>query len=207
MCDWEDAPSGDLPLTDGAYQGAFQFDDVFPYLGPPTPGSPNDRKERTANLIENWVVDPLFGNFRGWSSMRRAAGEDTEYEVKVRTNVVPPYRVNITQGSPLGPNVWFFQVDQPGEQFKLLKEEDYVGPDPPLVFEERLRVGRHNGLEHHSQRRQDQGRRTHPHHRRSLPLAAAGSVARASWPAASTSGPTYTNLFSCRRPTQPGGTP
>ena len=61
MCDWEDAPSGDLPLTDGAYQGAFQFDDVFPYLGPPTPGSPNDRKERTANLIENWVVDPLFG--------------------------------------------------------------------------------------------------------------------------------------------------
>ena len=73
--------------------------------------------------------------------MRRAAGEDTEYEVKVRTNVVPPYRVNITQGSPLGPNVWFFQVDQPGEQFKLLKEEDYVGPDPPLVFEDGFESG------------------------------------------------------------------
>ena len=34
-----DAPSGQLPFTDGARQHADQFDDTFPYLKTPIPGS------------------------------------------------------------------------------------------------------------------------------------------------------------------------
>ncbi len=42
LCTPEDAPSGDLPYTDGAIQNAAQFDDVFPYLTTPISGSPNN---------------------------------------------------------------------------------------------------------------------------------------------------------------------
>ncbi len=37
-----DAPSGQLPFTDGARQHADQFDDTFPYLKTPIPGSPSE---------------------------------------------------------------------------------------------------------------------------------------------------------------------
>jgi len=37
-----DAPSGQLPYTDGAAVGAGDFADSFPYLAPPIAGSPND---------------------------------------------------------------------------------------------------------------------------------------------------------------------
>ena len=37
-----DAPSGQLPFTDGAYVDASYFSDKFPYLRSPLPGSPND---------------------------------------------------------------------------------------------------------------------------------------------------------------------
>ena len=36
-----DAPDGQLPYTDGAIQNALQFDNAFPYLTTPLPGSPN----------------------------------------------------------------------------------------------------------------------------------------------------------------------
>ncbi len=42
LCDPADAPSGLLPFTDGALQTAAQFDEVFPYLKTPIPGSPNE---------------------------------------------------------------------------------------------------------------------------------------------------------------------
>jgi hypothetical protein len=35
------APSGNLPFTDGALVSASFFTDAFPYLQPPIPGSPN----------------------------------------------------------------------------------------------------------------------------------------------------------------------
>jgi hypothetical protein len=41
FCDPIDAPAGTLPYTDGALQEASQFDDSFPYLKSPVPGSPN----------------------------------------------------------------------------------------------------------------------------------------------------------------------
>jgi hypothetical protein len=41
FCSPADAPSGTLPYTDGAAQHSGQFDDTFPYLKAPVPGSPN----------------------------------------------------------------------------------------------------------------------------------------------------------------------
>ena len=40
-CNPADAPSGNLPFTDGTLQDASQFDAFFPYLKSPLPGSPN----------------------------------------------------------------------------------------------------------------------------------------------------------------------
>lgn len=40
-CTAADAPSGLLPFTDGTLQDASQFNDEFPYLQDPLPGSPN----------------------------------------------------------------------------------------------------------------------------------------------------------------------
>lgn len=39
-CDAADAPAGNLPLTDGAIVDASFFDDAFPYVTTPLPGSP-----------------------------------------------------------------------------------------------------------------------------------------------------------------------
>ena len=42
LLDEEDAPAGQAPLTDGAYVDAGDFDESFPYLRTPLPGSPNE---------------------------------------------------------------------------------------------------------------------------------------------------------------------
>ncbi|MEL7187466.1 MAG: DUF4331 family protein, partial [Pseudomonadota bacterium] len=41
LLDPTDAPAGQLPFTDGAYVDASFFDETFPYLQTPLPGSPN----------------------------------------------------------------------------------------------------------------------------------------------------------------------
>jgi hypothetical protein len=41
FCSPADAPSGNLPFTDGTLQDVSQFDPTFPYLRTPLPGSPN----------------------------------------------------------------------------------------------------------------------------------------------------------------------
>jgi hypothetical protein len=41
FCNPSDAPSGTLPFTDGTLQDVSQFDNAFPYLRDPLPGSPN----------------------------------------------------------------------------------------------------------------------------------------------------------------------
>jgi Domain of unknown function (DUF4331) len=41
FCSPADAPSGNLPFTDGTLQDVSQFDNAFPYLRTPLPGSPN----------------------------------------------------------------------------------------------------------------------------------------------------------------------
>ena len=42
LCDPADAPAGTAAITDGALQSALQFDNAFPYLTTPIPGSPSD---------------------------------------------------------------------------------------------------------------------------------------------------------------------
>ena len=44
-----DAPSGQLPYTDGALVDSTQFDTTFPYLKTPLPGSPNGSNGLPAN--------------------------------------------------------------------------------------------------------------------------------------------------------------
>jgi hypothetical protein len=41
FCNPADAPSGNLPFTDGTFKDASNFDSFFPYLTSPLPGSPN----------------------------------------------------------------------------------------------------------------------------------------------------------------------
>jgi hypothetical protein len=45
-----DAPSNDLPYTDGAIVSASEFRNSFPYLNTPTPGSPNKSDEAAAKV-------------------------------------------------------------------------------------------------------------------------------------------------------------
>ena len=49
VCAPSDAPSGTLAFTDGALQTASQFDEKFPYLKSPIPGSPNDTPRSVSN--------------------------------------------------------------------------------------------------------------------------------------------------------------
>lgn len=49
VCAPGDAPSGTLAFTDGALQTASQFDESFPYLKSPIPGSPNDTPKSVSN--------------------------------------------------------------------------------------------------------------------------------------------------------------
>lgn len=54
FCSPADAPSGTLPYTDGTLQDVSQFDNTFPYLRAPLPGSPNgpngvDDDDRSGN--------------------------------------------------------------------------------------------------------------------------------------------------------------
>jgi hypothetical protein len=58
FCDPGDAPSGNLPFTDGTIQDASQFDSVFPYLRTPLPGSPNAGHTFAFGLSGNEEVPP-----------------------------------------------------------------------------------------------------------------------------------------------------
>jgi hypothetical protein len=53
-----DAPSGQLPYTDGATVNSGFFDDTFPYLKTPIPGSPND-----STIFVNLEASATLDNF------------------------------------------------------------------------------------------------------------------------------------------------
>ena len=141
MCDPADALGGNLPLTDGAYQGPDQFEDAFPYLNTPLPGSPNERSERTANLIRNWVVDLPVGDFRGWASMRQTESEDPEFRVTWRTNVQPPYTFQVRQDGPDGEVLYEWEVADAGRQEETADENNYQGIAPAEIFADGFESG------------------------------------------------------------------
>jgi len=53
-----DAPSGQLPYTDGAYVDSTYFASTFPYIQPPIPGSPNDPSVTITMLKSSAVTGP-----------------------------------------------------------------------------------------------------------------------------------------------------
>ena len=65
VCDPADAPDGLLPYTDQTYQGADQFDDVFPYLRTPVAGSPNGYRTFSADLNGAQEVPPVDSPWSG----------------------------------------------------------------------------------------------------------------------------------------------
>ncbi|HVR96696.1 MAG TPA: DUF4331 family protein [Thermoanaerobaculia bacterium] len=58
FCTPADAPSGNLPFTDGTLQDASQFDSTFPYLRTPFPGSPNNGQTFAIGLSGSQEVPP-----------------------------------------------------------------------------------------------------------------------------------------------------
>jgi hypothetical protein len=65
LCDPADAPAGLLPKTDQTYQGADQFDAVFPYLRTPLSGSPNAARKFGADLDGRQEVPVNDSTFSG----------------------------------------------------------------------------------------------------------------------------------------------
>lgn len=64
-CGPGDAPTGNLPFTDQTYQAAAQFDDTFPYLRTPIPGSSNPGRIFKANLRGRNGVPAITSANRG----------------------------------------------------------------------------------------------------------------------------------------------
>jgi hypothetical protein len=58
FCTPAQAPSGNLPFTDGTLQDASQFDSAFPYLRTPFPGSPNSGQTFSIGLSGSQEVPP-----------------------------------------------------------------------------------------------------------------------------------------------------
>ena len=62
-----DAPSGQLPFTDGALVNSSMFQPAFPYLNPPLPGSPNEPTvtislQRSPNVVGPYASVPATYN-------------------------------------------------------------------------------------------------------------------------------------------------
>ena len=140
MCDPDDAVAGSLPLNDGAYQGPDQFDDVFPYLGDPLPGSPNDETTREANLIGENLDPPAETDQRGFASLTLVQGTDFSFAFRFRTNLTPPYTANVLDGGPDGTVVWAVDVEDTGDQEATLDANNSVGGDP-LIFADGFESG------------------------------------------------------------------
>ena len=102
LCDPPDAPSGLLDFTDQTYQGPDQFDDVFPYLTTPLPGSPNPYRTFNANLQGSQEVPPESSPWSGACGAVLSADE-TELAVSCMHNVPDVIAAHIHQ-APAGHN-------------------------------------------------------------------------------------------------------
>jgi len=79
-----DAPSGQLPFTDGALVNASMFQQVFPYLNPPLPGSPNDPSvtltlQRSAQATGPYVNTPATYDGATHKLTAPKGGDSTEF--------------------------------------------------------------------------------------------------------------------------------
>jgi hypothetical protein len=63
-----DAPSGQLPFTDGALVNASMFPSTFPYLNSPLPGSPNDLSVTITLQKSSAVIGPFIDTKASYDS-------------------------------------------------------------------------------------------------------------------------------------------
>ena len=148
MCDPGDAPSGLEDWMDRAYQGPDQFDDAFPYLTTPIPGSPSEARPRTANLIDDnlELVEPFEPtDASGYCEMARLL-EGFQFDLRCNFNVTNPLAVKITKDGPNGETLWFFDLISdpsalPGTLVKVLDGTNYMGGEPLEIFADGFESG------------------------------------------------------------------
>ena len=148
LCSPDDAPSGLLDLTDGAYQGPAQFEDAFPYLTTPIPGSPSEARPRTANLIDDnlELAEPFEPtDASGFCELTRLL-KGFQFDLRCNFNVTNPLAVKITKDGPNGETLWFFDLvpdppASPGTLVKVLDGTNYMGGEPLEIFADGFESG------------------------------------------------------------------
>ena len=144
LCNPGDAPSGLLDLTDGAYQGPAQFEDAFPYLTMPIPGSPSEARPRTANLIDDnlELVEPFEPTDASGFCEMSPLLEGLGFELGCNHNVPNPTTVRIRLGDADG-EVLFELVDEEAQSpiEKILDETNYMGSETLEIFADGFESG------------------------------------------------------------------
>jgi len=110
-----DAPSGQLPFTDGAFVDATMFDSVFPYIKPPLPGSPNDFSvlvtlqsstnaagpftdvQAVYNPAKRKLVTPKTDSTERFFRLRQDTPSDKPVTLDSRIETVPNVQLGITR--------------------------------------------------------------------------------------------------------------
>ncbi len=143
-CSPDDAPSGLLLFTDGALQTASQFNDTFPYLNTPTPGSPNEASIFRANMIADNLdlVEPFVPtDARGFCEMSRLL-EGLGYELSCNHNVQNPSEFLITESGPEGETLWELEGEEAESPIqKVLDGANYMGSESLEIFSDGFESG------------------------------------------------------------------
>ena len=110
-----DAPSGQLPFTDGAYVDATMFDSTFPYITTPLPGSPNDFSvlvtlqsstnaagpfmdvQAIYNQMKQKLVTPKTDSTERFFRLRQDTPSDRPVIFNSRIETVPNVQLGITR--------------------------------------------------------------------------------------------------------------
>ena len=101
-CAPADAPSGNLPFTDGTFQDASQFDAAFPYLTTPIAGSPNPPRFFSATLEARQEV-PANGSGATGACTSVLSKDGTELSISCVHDVAGATLAHIHQ-APAGVN-------------------------------------------------------------------------------------------------------
>ncbi len=110
-----DAPSGQLPFTDGAYVDAAMFDSTFPYIKPPLPGSPNDLSvlvtlqastkvtgpfmdvQATYNQMKKKLITPRTDDSQRFFRLRQDTPSDKPVSFNGEIQTVPDVELGVTR--------------------------------------------------------------------------------------------------------------
>ena len=135
VCAPGDAPSGLLPLTDGALQNASQFGDAFPYLTTPIRGAPNEGRSFHANLIDDnlELAEPFVPtDARGFCELTPLP-ESLQFKFTCNYNLLDTLAAKITRDSPDGEILLLLDLtrDRPSSTFtRFVNRNDALLGDP-----------------------------------------------------------------------------